>query len=174
MPPAKRPKPDLPELWKDTLGLYLDVSRKDTGFAVMLGSRLIHYGHRGFEGYASDGEMLMEWYAWLNDMLSAGEYHLLGIEYAPFQRGRALELWHNMIAILKLAAYAEDKPTIGVHPTQVKMATGARHNAKKPEVIKRVNEAFNLTLDNDNIADAIGVGMAAPSILDGDYRIKWL
>lgn len=167
-------KHGLPREWKHTLGLYLDISRKDTGYCAMLGDKLIHHGHRGFEGYDSDGEMLMEFYAWLQDLLSAGEYHLIGMEYAPFQRGRALELWHNLVAILKITAHTEDLKVLGVHPTQVKMATGARHNAKKHEVIRRVNDIHNLKLTNDNVADAIGVGMAAPNILDGDYRIKWL
>lgn len=166
--------PTLPKLWKDTLGLYLDVSRKDTGYAIMLGGRLVHHGHRGFEGYDSDGEMLMEWHAWLASLFGAGAYHLVGVEWAPFQRGRALELWHNMIGVLKVAAHAEGLPILGVHPTQVKMGTGARHNAKKEEVIKRVNQSYDLGLTNDNIADAIGVGMAAPQVLDGDYRVKWL
>ena len=174
MPISELNRHGLPRRWKDTLGLYLDISRKDTGYAVMLGAELVHYGHRGFEGYRTDGEMLMEYYSWLQDLFSAGEYHLVGVEYAPFQRGRALELWHNLMAVTKLAAYAEDTRILGVHPTQVKMGTGARHNAKKQEVIKRVNERYNLELDNDNIADAIGVGIAAPDVLDGDYRIKWL
>lgn len=168
--------PVLPKLWKNTLGLYLDVSRKDTGYAIMLGNRLIHHGHQGFEGFDSDGEMLGEWKDWLESLLWAGEgkYHLIGVEWAPFQRGRALELWHNMIGVLKLVANENELPILGVHPTQVKMGVGARHNAKKKEVIQRVNTRYELELTNDNIADAIGVGTSAPSVLDGDYRIKWL
>jgi len=76
-------KPPLPS-WKNTVGLYLDLGKKNTGYAIMRGYTVLHYGEVSFQKYDSDGEMLFEWQDWLRNMTDAQGLDLVGVEYAAF------------------------------------------------------------------------------------------
>lgn len=57
-------------------------------------------------------------------------------------------------------AAEKHKPFVLYTPSQVKKNATGKGNAKKKDVIKSINEYFDLELSNDNIADAIGVGLS--------------
>lgn len=57
-------------------------------------------------------------------------------------------------------AAEKHKPFVLYSPSKVKKIAAGKGNAKKKDVIKSINEYFDLELTNDNIADAIGVGLS--------------
>lgn len=163
----------LPVKWKSTLGLYLDISKKNTGYAVMLGMNLLHYGEKSFQKAKSDGHMLHEFEEWITDLLDTGEFDLIATEYAAFQKGRANELWHNLAAILKKVAYARGLRVAKVYASQIKFHAAGHSKADKAQIVKRVNRIHELELTSDDIADAIGCGHACAGLID-DGTLKWL
>lgn len=161
--PSKPDPPSLPP-WDSALGLYLDLSKKNTGFAVMLGFDLVHYGEESFQEFRSDGEMLFELDRWLEGVIEVGEFDLLGVEYAAFQKGRAQELFHAMLGVVKRQAFIANLPIRKIYPGQIKRVVTGWHQAPKSRVVELVNMKYGLDLTSHDVADAIGVGMATGSI----------
>lgn len=65
---------------------------------------------------------------------------------------------HNELrGVIKLFAAEIEVPVTLYKPTQVKKWLTGKGNAKKPEMIRWVAERFNITTDDDNLADAVAI-----------------
>lgn len=166
--------------WEHALGLFLDLAKANTGYAVMMGDNLLHYGDRSFKRIDHDGELLAEFTEWIEELLETAEFDVIGVEEAFAQKGRANELWHNLMGALKLIAHRRGLPIAYVLPSQLKFYAAGHGNSTKAAVVKAVSKRFEGQIGGENggeisedAADAIGVSLACAGRERDGLRIKW-
>ena len=66
-----------------------------------------------------------------------------------------------MVGILHKLAYEYDVTIMGVHPSTIKKVLTGNGRAKKPEMVLAARDRYpGLDIHNDDVADAIAVGLA--------------
>lgn len=143
------------------MGLFLDLSRACTGYAVMIGDKhVLDYGVWKYE-HLTHGQMLSQLYADMNDTLELADFDMIGYENAAFQRGIASELFHNMAGVVKMLGAEHGLKVLKANASTIKYVTAGSGKAPKADVIQAINRRLGLNLTDDNIADALGVGLVA-------------
>lgn len=159
--------PELPRPG-ERIGLYLDLGKKATGWAVLQGKDVLcASGLWSFADAPCHGQLARDLYGRLGWLLLTSQPHLAAYEAAHHQRGAAAEVFGVLSTALKLACYDNGVPLYKVASGQIKRIVAGDGAGDKAVVVAGVNAALDLDLDpspksaDHNRADAIGVGLAA-------------
>lgn len=157
--------------------LSFDLSKKCTAWAVTEDGKLVDYGYIGFNTNLRTSDLFLGLSHLTDVALADFDPERVAFEYAAFQRGHALEQFHALAMAVKVSAHEARLPCYKLPSANVKRVMTGKGNAKKPEMIRAVNEMMGLDLDpevatpNSDIADAIAVGIALHrSILDNTHK----
>lgn len=84
---------------------------------------------------------------------------LIACEDASFgSRNQNTAAMHNELrGVIKLFAAEIEAPVVLFKPNEIKLWLTGKGNAKKPEMIRWVQIRFNITTDDDNLADAVAI-----------------
>lgn len=147
----------------------------NTGWAVVRGGdELYGYGceNLGAKSYALRYSSLYQ----LLDKLVCNDYKgmidEIVFEHAFVMRGVASEIFATYSTALRVFAYHYNTPLYIASPSEIKLYVTGRGNAKKGEVVDAINNRLGTTFNNShkvsnndhNIADAIGVCIAAEKL----------
>jgi Holliday junction resolvasome RuvABC endonuclease subunit len=148
----------------ETIYIGLDPSLAAIGWAMLEGK-----DYRTGGVYVPKGnldEKLGGAYIWLGDWLYQCECNsrdeVIVVIEMPFvgQNANTHYKLSAMSGALRAAACVRRRKIIPVAPTQRCRAVGLKGNAGKKEILARVNEIYNLDIDNFDESDAIAVALA--------------
>ncbi len=85
--------------------------------------------------------------------------------YAFGARGRAIFNLGELGGLIRMVLYETNIPYDEISPTTVKKKMTGSGKADKPAMIKAVNEYFNISIDDDNQADALALALIAQGLI---------
>lgn len=140
--------------------MSLDPSLTETGWAIMdLNMKLIDYGAITPHARTREKVLLYE-YNELTTLIH--KYQPVAIACEEQFLGRkptTLKALSQLRGVLMLLGAQEGIPMTYYYPATIKATAAGSGRATKEDVIIAINKKFKLTLDNDNIADAIAIGV---------------
>lgn len=147
-------------------GLSFDLSRRATGIVYWEDTKPTDTEIlRLPDGYL--GQQLYIWDGYLLSLLKWYEPNWMAYEDARAVSKQHGQILFGMVGILLMRAYLSDTLTVGYPQTIVKKELAGKGNAKKPEMVAAARERYpELDITDDNVADALGVGLCALAKLD--------
>lgn len=137
--------------------LALDLSKKNTGYALFEDGTLAKVGSKSFTNYGSERDMFQGFQDWL-------QHRARGCDDVAYEVAKPRNMSHSaihfgMIAIVRLR-FADHHVHGVTWSTAKKVLTGNGH-ASKDDMLSKARELYpSYDIQNHDEADAIAVGLA--------------
>jgi len=160
----------------DIVRSAFDLGKSCTGIAVFKENALLFHDKRSFKG-ANSAVMFIEFTKVLDNLdtamrMAGSHIELFTFEAAEHQQGKAREAYFVLSTALCVFAYRHNAKAAKVYSTTIKKIVTGHGSASKEEMVEAINKRYGLRLSSEkksadhNVADAIGVGLAAQALID--------
>ena len=144
------------------VGISLDLSKVATGWAKWVDGHLVRTGTVSFSNCEYVGALLLAWEEWLKREVKIDE-----LDWVAFEDVRPINKFHSeiqfgMVGELSKRAYRAQIPLLRIASSTMKKAATGNGRANKEETVAAIAKRFvDFSISDHNIADAVGVGLAA-------------
>lgn len=149
-------------------GISLDLSKRNTGYAIWGGTRVVQAGSHSFQEHVYFGDALLSFQHWLTHLMKRVEQiDALGPDWVAYEEVMVRnkvhgELHFGMVGILAMACAGLRLPLLGVNTMTMKKVVAGTGKASKEQMVREVQLRYpDLGNIDHDVADAIGVGIVA-------------
>lgn len=144
-------------------GISLDLSKRNTGYAIWGHGKIVEVGEHSFQKYDYFGDVLLEFRSWLGGlMVQRGPLTWMAYEEVMVRNKLHGELHFGMVGILAMACAGLRLPLLGVNTMTMKKVVAGTGKASKEQMVREVQLRYpDLGNIDHDVADAIGVGIVA-------------